>query len=144
MERVVDKENANLVEPKDLLGQIDDGIESGFSWCCIIAFIIRVRIFPKCMQNWFPRLKNQDHILCVFHYVYHMFVRMRYYYCHNCNWVQYKKQKCNKCKNCEHEFHFIGDLYLCKRCAYIKHPSYSEPMGDKVIQHYDEHIWRIR
>jgi hypothetical protein len=88
------------------------GYKSGFPFCCIFYFTIRnflsqiiVRKFGYEAQRRFldvARTQQSDHthhILCPIH----LFLDItdqtdhKYYWCHNCKWYQYKKNKCNKC-----------------------------------------------
>lgn len=122
---------------------IRDGRLSGYPWCCIFFFILRKwLLLKKLYRKILPNNKNLQHILCPFHYLYHLAVPPRYHYCFKCNWLQYRNVKCMICQNCEHSFHFIGSLYICKVCGFVKSPTYVEWHNGERISHYDRPLLR--
>jgi len=139
MKHVVDRDQCCLTEDVSASHHVAEGRDSGYPWCCIVAYFFKTKLIPKWLCRLLPRISKQEHVYCPFHIIYHLIVAPKYFYCHNCHWSQYRKPECNKCKRCKHTFHFIGDLYLCKECGYIKQPTYIEYDGDTVIQHYDTH-----
>jgi len=144
MKHAVDRDICCLTDDESFTYHIVEGRDSGYPWCCIVAYFIKTKLMPKWTWNLLPAIPKSDHVYCPLHIIYHLIVAPKYFHCHNCNWTQYYKSECNKCKRCKHKkFHFIGDLYLCKECGYIKNPTYIEFNGDKIIHYYDEHIKKV-
>lgn len=83
-----------------------DGKDSGFSWCCVVWFLIRGRIlritgyyidFEHKLygEKYSNRHYKVRHVLCPFHA--HGKIK-KYYTCKKCEWVQYGNKKCVKCQ----------------------------------------------
>lgn len=90
---------------KPIRDDIKDGLDSGFSLCCIVYFLVRRAIYGltgKLIQLKQP--KESQHVLCPFHIWWHSLMPMRYHNCTTCNWKQYNKPKCVKCVSCKHEY----------------------------------------
>lgn len=109
----------NYVMPKrDYHYFLFNGLLSGYSRCCIEAFMQRrlIRIFkngkdqdaPRFLEMWLELkaevrkdifLQRFQHVLCS-----ECYARYRaedfmpqYFYCENCHWTQFQKQECNLC-----------------------------------------------
>lgn len=111
---------------------IREGRDSGFSWCCIAYFLIRMYI-GKITGKWlgYPtQIKGIEHVLCPFHYLYYLISPIKsYFYCGRCRWLQYGNPACFKCLKCKHVFP-EGEP-KCFRCDFHRFPKNTIIILDK-------------
>ena len=108
-------------------GFIRDGLDSGFPWCCIVYYKVRLfsmyiwmilfnNIIPfdpnrNCKEGysseaaWREYTKTKEyrrkaqHIVCWFHKVLYWIQSKEHTYhrCTKCKWMQFEHKKCNRC-----------------------------------------------
>lgn len=83
---------------------IKQGMDSNYSPCCILWFLFRLKLIHIGLYNpyWDTNNDNCDeyrHIACIFCKLYNKLMRVEifYSYCRKCDWIQYRKMRCNVC-----------------------------------------------
>ena len=103
-----------------------NGLDSNFSLCCIAWFFIRMQFV---VRGWYkPSTRARpdgqyNHVVCPFCVVIHKLLKQEifYSYCRDCDWLQYRKIKCNKCNKMPYNplerrgFQIVPDEYGGRR-----------------------------